>query len=149
LTYLLTFGYYNKSVYSLKKWVNPNTTVIDIRVDPRSHTMSWDSESLENILGDAYCHIPELGNLNYGTKKPLYIKDIEAGWMKLAKIMEKNNAILICGCRDCWTCHRHYIAEYYRKQTGRDWCEIGSPRDDPQKEPLKNMETNYETISLF
>ncbi len=87
----------------------------DIRYQPRSRLGPWNQKPLQQRFGSRYCHIVELGNLNY-KGGPVALVNIEAGLNKLRELLKASDAslILMCMCREARSCHRSVVAAYIR-----------------------------------
>jgi uncharacterized protein (DUF488 family) len=105
---IYTFGYYGKDFQDFKTTVSQlNAVVVDIRLVPRSRFFpAWNKSHLQQTFGEAYVHIPELGNKGFKEKR-IEIADIEHGLAKLRAI--KRDLILICACKFFNRCHRKPI----------------------------------------
>jgi Active DUF488-N3 subclade len=87
-------------------------SLIDIRRAPLSTWTDWTERSLVQRYGPAYVHVPELGNLNYRNHHlPIVLADAPTGIRQVMQALEEGQrCLLLCGCKDYRTCHRHVIA---------------------------------------
>ena len=69
----------------------------DIRHVPWSQAPCWRKASLQQLLGDRYVHIPELGNATKRTGQ-ITIVDMEAGLDKVLALPKP--PLLLCCCWD-------------------------------------------------
>lgn len=111
------FGYQGQSPDSLLAAVTEKGAVLcDIRLVPYSRQAGWNKKRLVEQFGDAYRHIPELGNLNYKNGKPVQIADLGAGLEVVLEILDSRPVVVMCVCRDFSRCHRRVVAEELEKR---------------------------------
>jgi hypothetical protein len=84
--------------------------VVDIRFSPRSRIPDWSAGRLQQLLGERYRHLPELGNRNY-KGSPLAFVDLEGGIERVGDRLAEQPVILLCACADLRRCHRWPAAE--------------------------------------
>ena len=121
---LYTVGYNNFSFFEFRDKIKSlGVIIIDIRYSPNSYSTFWNKQYLEDIFGNSYIHLPELGNKNYkNPEKEFDIVDIEAGANKVIEYMDLGfNCILLCACGDVDKCHRKLVAEKIKEKSN---CEI-------------------------
>ena len=110
---IFTFGYLGRSPDDLAAILaERGAMLVDIRFQPRSRVPAWNGGRLAARFGDAYLHLPQLGNRNYRTGGPVELADYPAGRAALAGL--GRDAVLLCACRDYATCHRRTVAESLR-----------------------------------
>lgn len=134
------FGYQgHKSSEALLAAVNEIGAVLcDVRLVPYSRWQpAWNKKNLTSLFGDAYVHIPQLGNLNYKSGGPVAIADMEAGLQIVLEILEKQPVVLMCVCRNFETCHRsHVAAEFENYGVKVNDLEFPSGRNEAQQGTL-------------
>lgn len=86
--------------------------LVDTRISPYSRHQQWMGSNLQEVYGERYVHVKELGNINY--KDPemgIRLKDVEAGTWRLAELMKVKPVILFCACKSPYSCHRSVAAQ--------------------------------------
>ena len=91
--------------------VELDAIVVDVRLSPWTRFNGWARRDLEARLGERYRWVEAFGNVNYREQGRPRLKDPEAGVQQVAPLLEHHNVILLCGCADPLTCHRHVVAE--------------------------------------
>ena len=82
---IFTFGYLGRSPDDLAAILaERGAMLVDIRFQPRSRVPAWNGGRLAARFGDAYLHLPQLGNRNYRTGGPVELADYPAGRAALA-----------------------------------------------------------------
>lgn len=110
---LYTIGYSGWKPEQLRDAVTTRHAVLwDIRATPWSKTPEWQRESLRSLLGDAYAHVPALGNKNYKNGGPIELARPAAAVEPARAVLSRQPLVLLCGCRDYWSCHREDAADY-------------------------------------
>lgn len=96
---------------------NDSTLLIDVRKSPRTGYIMWNGETLARAWGKRYRQAGQfLGNINY-KGGPIQIADMETGVKGLISYYTQgHDLILLCGCKNYDTCHRHTIIDYLRKE---------------------------------
>jgi uncharacterized protein (DUF488 family) len=85
--------------------------VVDVRLFPRSQRAEWNQATLEQVLGERYVHVPELGNRNYRSRGgPIQIADPERGVARVAPLLIEHSVVLLCQCAEIAVCHRRIVA---------------------------------------
>lgn len=109
-----TFGYSRHSVADLQAHMErTGAIVVDIRYNPDSRRPEWRGAALRKALNGRYAHVRALGNKNYrSADAPIRIADMETGiaLLKTHAKLAASPVILLCGCGDPQTCHRHVVA---------------------------------------
>jgi uncharacterized protein (DUF488 family) len=107
-----SFGYSGKQPEDLLKAVGELGAVLcDIRLVPYSRWHpGWNKKRLASLFGNAYIHVPELGNLNYKSGGPIEIADINAGLQTVLDLLKTRSVILMCVCKDPLLCHRAVVS---------------------------------------
>lgn len=115
---IYTMGYSQWTLERLEERVGKiNGLLCDIRYQPRSRIGSWNQKPLQQRFGERYCHIVELGNVNYKSG-PIRLANVEAGMDKLRELLSTTDytLILMCVCRDARSCHRSFVADRIRQE---------------------------------
>jgi uncharacterized protein (DUF488 family) len=68
--------------------------VVDVRLFPRSQRAEWAGAALEQVLGERYLHVPELGNRAYRSRGQIEIADPEGGVARVAPLLVERSVIL-------------------------------------------------------
>ena len=121
---IFTTGYTGKTLQSLHQTAEElGAMIVDIRFSPHSRNPSFNLANMRKVLGDAYIHMPELGNADYKSNN-IRLVNYPAGREKLRALQVP--AILLCACKDPKTCHRTHIAQLL-KNDGFEVEEIQPP----------------------
>ncbi|MBI3654150.1 MAG: DUF488 domain-containing protein [Acidobacteria bacterium] len=116
---IYTAGYYGRDFQQFKATVKHlDAAVIDIRLMPQSRFFpDWRKRNLELELSPSYFHVVELGNKAFKENR-IEILDLAAGMQFVKRIIEEiqRDVILLCACKSLSTCHRHIVAEAFRKE---------------------------------
>lgn len=115
---LFTIGYASWSFDELKSLIEEKQAIlIDIRSSPRSNKPGFNRYALAQRLGERYRHIAALGNVNYRDPDlPIILRDEILGLEGLARLLEKSNVFIMCGCKDLEKCHRLTVAQKMEKR---------------------------------
>ncbi len=97
--------------------VSLGATVVDVRLHPSSRVPEWRKYDLRHLMGGYYDWITEWGNANaFGEfqttaerRKAIHIANFEMGLVKMERM--SGPVILLCGCKDPYTCHRFTLAK--------------------------------------
>jgi uncharacterized protein (DUF488 family) len=112
LNTLYTIGYTGLKPERLRAIVAQHNAVLwDIRYSPNSRHPQWRRDALKALLGDAYVHIPALGNRNY-KGGPIELAAPAQALDQARLTLQRQPIILMCACKDYWTCHRDDAADY-------------------------------------
>jgi hypothetical protein len=107
-------GYRGHSPADLKRLAEQlDATVADIRFYPQSKIPGFSRNSLEELLGNRYLWVHELGNRNFAGDGKIEIVDLKKGTQKLIK-HGAQRYILLCACADADTCHRSVVGDYLK-----------------------------------
>jgi hypothetical protein len=114
---IYTCGYSGHTPEQLKQAAEKiDALVLDIRHMRRSRMFEWNEDNLFRVLGAArYCPLPEWGNLHY-KGGAIKLADAPRGLLKVFKLLETHNVILLCGCREYSHCHRRVCAELFHER---------------------------------
>lgn len=107
-----TLGYgIGINVDDLAAWLEEaDAWLIDVRYKPSSRDSRWRGEQLTRKLGKRYVHAGGLGNVNY-RGGPIQLADPEPWYENIQEAVEAGRVlVLMCGCRNPWSCHRATIA---------------------------------------
>ena len=110
---LFTFGYASRSMDEIISLLEEKQAILaDIRSSPRSRKPGFNRYALAGSLRDKYRHLPALGNVNYRNPDlPIFLRDEDLGLEGLARLLEKSNVVIMCGCKNLEKCHRLVVAE--------------------------------------
>lgn len=112
---LYSIGYTSlMGVEELQKVLAPDVLIIDIRYYPSSRWRpEWSRKRLMERFAPNYCHIRELGNVNYRSSElPIELLDAKIGISQIASLLQEGRDIcLLCACSDWRKCHRRVVAE--------------------------------------
>ncbi len=107
-----TTGFAGRDINDLKTMLDAlGAALIDVRFSPTSETMRWRQIYLKTLLREKYHHLPQLGNRAF-RERGVSIQNLDLGIKILLSF--NSNAVLMCGCADLKTCHRHIIAQELR-----------------------------------
>jgi uncharacterized protein (DUF488 family) len=106
---VLTFGYQGRRPQELLALADAEgAVVVDVRIKPWSRLPGWSQKALQELLGERYVWVRELGNQDYkGTGVRLV--DEEAGLAKVREMLESRPVILLCFESDETRCHRRHV----------------------------------------
>ena len=107
--------------------------IVDIRLTPISRAAQWNGYTLNSFLdrhGIRYEHIKDLGNINYQTTRPVEIKDLLIGCLRLRTLLEESPCVILCACEHWNECHRQHVAEYMAVYHGYEIEHIGDTADN-------------------
>lgn len=86
-------------------------TIIDTRISPASRNPTWNRDCLQELLGNRYLHVPQLGNRNYKNGGAIAIVDLEAGLKLVMPYLRTGRSVLLmCACTQHESCHRSVVA---------------------------------------
>lgn len=88
-----------------------NATLIDARLSANSRVPQWRKAALVNLLGSAYVHLPQFGNINYKNGGPIQIYSFLEGMAELNKLQPP--FVVMCACKEYGRCHRKELAERF------------------------------------
>ena len=106
-------------VEQLQEVLAPNVLIIDIRYYPSSRWRpEWSRKRLMERFASNYCHIRELGNVNYRFPKlPIKLLDADFGISRIVSLLrEGRDVCLLCACSDWRKCHRRVVAELLQNE---------------------------------
>ena len=126
-----TAGYMGKKPEDLlRRAIELDAILCDIRYAPRSRNPVWNKEKLETMFGDRYRWVFAFGNKNYRGDGPIDIVDPDKGKEAVHRIIERQPVILLCVCPNYDTCHRKVVGELLRRDglsvSELDWIGEGS-----------------------
>src|SRR2546429_4738267 len=117
---LYTVGYASlEGVDQLQELFAQQILIVDIRYYPASRWRpEWSRKRLSERLTTKYCHIRELGNVNYRSSTlPIELVDATAGISLIARFLRAGHDVcLLCACADWHSCHRRLVAELLHKE---------------------------------
>ncbi len=94
---------------------DPERWIIDIRKQPWSHDERWRKDALRATWGMRYQWLGAwLGNVNYNNDGPIRLVDERGGLARLENILKHRSVVMLCACKDYWTCHRHTVVDLLR-----------------------------------
>lgn len=91
--------------------------LVDIRYSPRSSRIEWSKSELQAFFGQAYIHMPELGNVNY-QGGPVRLANPNKVIQPIERMLQEQPCILMCACGDWDQCHRRHAAQYFAQHLG-------------------------------
>ncbi|MBI5954344.1 MAG: hypothetical protein HY865_22025 [Chloroflexi bacterium] len=94
--------------------------IADIRFMPHTRNPEFSLKHLQEVLGDKYIHVGELGNANYKGTGGIQLANTEAGMRILHGLLANSAVIIICACWKRSECHRVYVAKEYEKRYNVD-----------------------------
>jgi hypothetical protein len=92
--------------------------LIDVRYRAGSRNPAWNKTAMQRFFGPAYWHCRELGNVNYRSGGPIKLNKPEEVAPRIGEILQSKPVILLCACKETYTCHRHNAAQYLRMELG-------------------------------
>src|SRR5689334_13053601 len=99
---LYTVGYASfEGVKQLQEVFAPNVLIIDIRYYPASRWRpEWSRKRLMETFAPNYCHIRELGNINYRFPElPIKLLNAKFGISQIVPILQEGQDVcLLCAC---------------------------------------------------
>ena len=117
---LYTIGYAAlEGVEQLQGLFPQQVLLIDIRYYPASRWRpEWSRKRLIERFSTNYCHIRELGNINYRSSTlPIKLVDAAAGVSWIAGFLQAGRDVcLLCACADWENCHRRVVAELLQNE---------------------------------
>jgi uncharacterized protein (DUF488 family) len=93
--------------------------IVDIRYYPASRWRpEWSRKRLMERFTTNYCHVRELGNVNYQSSSlPIELVDAAAGVSWIAGLLQAGRDVcLLCACADWKNCHRRVVAELLQNE---------------------------------
>jgi hypothetical protein len=107
---IFSLGYQGRLVTDLQTFVKEHgLRLVDIRHRPFSRNALYNQKALAARVGEAYVHLPALGNVNY-KGGPIALID-EAASLPLRALLAEGSIALMCACADANTCHRTVITD--------------------------------------
>ncbi len=117
---LYTVGYASlEGVEQLQGLFDQQVLIVDIRYYPASRWRpEWSRRRLMERFTTNYCHIRELGNVNYRSSSlPIELVDAAAGVSLIAGLLQTGHDIcLLCACANWQNCHRRVVAELLQNE---------------------------------
>jgi len=117
---LYTVGYASlEGAEQLQGLFSQQVLIVDIRYYPASRWRpEWSRKRLMERFTTNYCHIRELGNVNYRSSSlPIELVDATAGVSWIAGILQTGRDIcLLCACANWQNCHRRVVAELLQNE---------------------------------
>lgn len=117
---LYTIGYAGlQSVEQLQSFLAQKVFLVDIRYFPSSRWQpEWSRKQLRERFAPNYCHIRELGNVNYQAHNlPIQLLDAERGISLIVSLLQQGFDIcLLCTCADWQKCHRRVVADLIQQE---------------------------------
>jgi hypothetical protein len=93
--------------------------LVDVRYSPNSRDPQWRQRAIEKKLGLRYFHLRDLGNKAYKQAGTIEFVDLPRGIATLARFLQSNNVIILCGCWNRENCHRVKIVEAFEHEYGQ------------------------------
>lgn len=123
---IYTLGYLNFLSSDFQKIVkDKDAYIVDIRFSNYSFMPFWTGNYLLRNFNNRYVHLKELGNKNYKNENlKIEIFDAENGIKRIKKLLERNDIILCCSCRDYSSCHRKIVSGIIKDKLGIETKEI-------------------------
>ncbi len=118
---LYTIGYaVLEGIEQLQDFLAQRVFLVDIRYVPASRWRpEWSRKRLIEQFAPYYCHIRELGNVNYHSLNlPIQLLDAKRGLARLLPLIQEHDICLLCACADWHTCHRRIVAELVQQELG-------------------------------
>jgi len=115
---VVPFGYADGGVATLERLMQDERAyLVDIRLSPRSNWQAFNQQALSARFHHRYIHMPELGNVNYSSRdRGIQIADAGRGIPRLINgISQGYTLIVMCGCREYESCHRHTVVDLLLK----------------------------------
>ncbi len=109
---VIPFGYADGGVPALERLMQDGAYLVDIRLSPRSRMPAFNQNALQARFQKRYIHMPDLGNVNYRNGEPIKIAHPGRGISRLVNGLNQGyTLILMCGCKDYESCHRHAVVD--------------------------------------
>ncbi len=113
---VIPFGYADGGVPALERLMQDGAYLVDIRLSPRSRMPAFNQNALQARFQKRYIHMPDLGNVNYRNGEPIKIAHPGRGISRLVNGLNQGyTLILMCGCKDYSSCHRHTVVDLLLK----------------------------------
>ena len=114
---IIPYGYSNGGVIELERLMRDERAyLVDIRLSPRSGWQAFNREALQARFQKRYIPMPELGNVNYRKGHPIQIAYPDRGIERLVNgISQGYTIVLMCGCKEYESCHRHTVVSLLRE----------------------------------
>jgi uncharacterized protein (DUF488 family) len=112
-------GYSGLQPHELKELVDSlGADLVDIRFRAGSRNPAWNKGKMQLFFGPSYWHCRELGNVNYRNGGPIKLAEPEKATEHLAEILKKRPVVLLCACREAYTCHRWEAGRMLKRELG-------------------------------
>ena len=85
---------------------------------PHTRNPEFSHKHLQEVLGENYVHVGELGNANYKGTGDIQLVNIESGMRIIQGLLASKSVIIICACWKRSECHRLHVATEYEKLFG-------------------------------
>ena len=113
-----TLGYSGLDANDIRRLARElNAVLVDIRYRAGSRNQQYNKSALASLFGDDYYHCREFGNENYRSGGP--IKLAAPAWASdfiMGEFLTAGrNVILLCACKDLFTCHRWAVVQYLKQ----------------------------------
>lgn len=115
----------------------------DIRYSPNSRRPEWRRDALKALLGPRYIHMGALGNKNYNSDGPIALSAPQAAVGPAQMTLERRPLILLCGCKDYWSCHREDAADYLAERLNTDVTHLEPPKPAAAPAPVASADGYY------
>ncbi len=113
---IYTFGYSKCDVQKLYAAIKEmDGVLVDVRIAARSRVPAWNKGRLQEVFGQRYVHVRNLGNLNYQSDGPVEIVNLELGLKEVLILAQRRPVVLMCICKELCNCHRETIADALRE----------------------------------
>lgn len=125
-----------------------NARVLDIRMNPTSTKVQWRKQELIALLGGAYRHLPELGNVNYANGGPINLANPAQAVERVRHWLTEGPVILLCACPNWQTCHRREAADFLAEHTGAQVVHLDPPAREGKSGTIKALTLTQPYASL-
>lgn len=125
---IYTIGYAGWAPEALRAYVlSLQAMLVDVRIAPTSKSPQWRRESLAELCGERYLHMPALGNRNAFNGGPVALNDPEHAIGPISALLEHGPVALLCGCADPQRCHRSHAAMFLAERLHAEVIHIPTP----------------------
>lgn len=125
-----------------------NARVLDIRINPTSMRPGWRKQELAALLGSAYHHLPDLGNVNYANGGPINLANPMRAVERVRRWLIQGPVILLCACANWQTCHRREAADFLSEHTGAQVVHLDPPAKQGKAGTMKALTLTQPYASL-
>lgn len=110
--YPIGYSAHAKLIESLMQ-SDTNVLLIDGRKSPYTSYAAYHKANLDAKYGKRYIWLGStLGNKNYNNDGPIELVNAKEGIKHLIALLEQGyDIIIMCGCKDYWSCHRKTVVD--------------------------------------